>query len=97
MDGGMPVTAQQMTDSRCEAIFASALQPSDALSADLVSTEIDSIVSLLGAAGCASKMAQEFGDHPETACQRMRWALHLISELFPAPSPQPEAAPVPAA
>ncbi len=30
-------------------------------------------VRRLGIAGCASRMAQEFGDHPETAASRMRW------------------------
>ncbi len=27
-----------------------------------------------GAAGCAGRVAQEFGDHPESAAVRMRWA-----------------------
>jgi hypothetical protein len=26
-------------------------------------------------------MAQEFGDHPESACERMRWAGELTSRL----------------
>ncbi len=29
------------------------------------------------------RMAQEFGDHPEEARDRMRWARHLVGELPP--------------
>jgi hypothetical protein len=29
------------------------------------------------ASGCAGRMAQEFGDHPDAAPSRMRWARQL--------------------
>ena len=61
-------------DERCEALFASALQRSDALTAEAVGEAISQAVRALGATGCASRMAQEFGDHPEEASARMRWA-----------------------
>jgi hypothetical protein len=32
-----------------------------------------------GARGCAGRMAQEFGDHPDAAAQRMRWARQLAA------------------
>jgi len=32
-----------------------------------------------GAEGCTSRMAQEFGDHPEAAAARMRWVQSLLS------------------
>ena len=35
----------------------------------------------LGAAGCAERVAQEFGDHPETAAVRMRWARTAVTAL----------------
>ena len=35
----------------------------------------------LGAAGCAGRVAQEFGDHPETAAVRMRWARTAVAAL----------------
>jgi hypothetical protein len=31
--------------------------------------------------------AQEFGDHPETAVARMRWARGVVGEVFAAPGP----------
>jgi len=30
--------------------------------------------------GCASWMAQEFGDHPDAAAARMRWVRQLIAQ-----------------
>jgi hypothetical protein len=68
-------------EARCEALFASSLQQSDAVTARAVSDAIDSTVRQLGSDGCASYMAQEFGDHPEEACQRMRWARKLADEF----------------
>jgi hypothetical protein len=68
-------------DARCEALFASALQQSDVVTTEAVAAEISRTVRELGADGCASRMAQEFGDHPEEACNRMRWARRLVSEL----------------
>jgi hypothetical protein len=62
-----------LDDVRCEILFASELQPSDALSADEVAEVLSRTVRRIGVAGCVSRMAQEFGDHPEAAAQRMRW------------------------
>ena len=62
-----------------EALFASALQPSDALTAEAVADAIGRTVRQFGPAGCASRMAQEFGDHPEAATERMRWARSLLN------------------
>jgi hypothetical protein len=70
-----------LNDARCEALFASALQQSDVVTTEAVAEEISRTVRELGTDGCASRMAQEFGDHPEEACNRMRWARRLVSEL----------------
>jgi hypothetical protein len=78
------------TDVRC-AIFASTLQQSDRPSADMVATAISSAVADLGVAGCLGRMAQEFGDHPDAASERMRWAAQLCSGLAPAAGGSPEA------
>jgi hypothetical protein len=72
-----------LDDARCVALFASSLQQADAANAGAVGDAIDAAVRLLGDDGCACYMAQEFGDHPEEACQRMRWARELIAR-FPA-------------
>jgi hypothetical protein len=64
--------------ARCEALFASGLQPSDAPGADGVAEAIRSIVRRFGIGGCTSRMAQEYGDHPEAAAERMRWVRSLL-------------------
>jgi hypothetical protein len=74
--GNLP-TPPKVSNASCEALFASALQPSDPLAADMVAEAISSAVRRFGIRGCASRMAQEFGDHPETAGPRMRWACQL--------------------
>ena len=40
-----------------------------------------------GRRGCAEQVAQEFGDHPEAAVARMRWARGVAAEVFAAPGP----------
>jgi len=39
----------------------------------MVSAAITSAVRRFGVGGCAARMAQEFGDHPEAVAGRMRW------------------------
>jgi hypothetical protein len=34
-----------------------------------------------GIHGCLSRMAQEFGDHPDTAAERMRWICQLTAQI----------------
>jgi hypothetical protein len=72
------VTRMIVTEAVCEALFASPLQPSDAPTAKTVADAIGSTVRRLGPAGCASQMAQEFGDHPEEATDRMHWIRDLL-------------------
>ena len=67
---------------RCEALFVSTLQPSDAPSALRVRATIRDIVQNLGTRGCAARVAQEFGDHPEVAILRMRWAREAVEQAF---------------
>jgi len=69
-------------DTHCEALFASALQRSDAVTSEAVADAINRTMGQLGPGGCASLMAEEFGEHPEAARDRMRWARQLVSELF---------------
>jgi hypothetical protein len=77
----LPVTRITVNEAVCEALFASQLQPSDTLTAETIADAIGSTVRRLGAAGCSSHMAQEFGDHPEEATRRMRWIRQLTSDL----------------
>ena len=61
------------------ALFASWLQPSEALTAGRVAEAIEWAVRRFGAGGCAGRMAQEFGDHPEAAIERMRWVRRVAA------------------
>jgi hypothetical protein len=65
--------------ARREALFVSALQPSDAATADEIAGAIVWAMHRFGPRGCAARMAQEFGDHPEAAAARMRWARQLAA------------------
>jgi hypothetical protein len=63
--------------ARCEALFASGLQRSDAPTAEMAAEAIKGSIRRFGIDGCASRMAQEFGDHPDAAAERMRWIRQL--------------------
>ena len=64
-----------------DALFVSALQCSQAPRTDQVWQAVDAAVLALGHRGCAGRVAQEFGDHPETAAARMRWARETLAGL----------------
>jgi hypothetical protein len=72
------------------ALFVSALQRGDQPSAGQVRQAVATAVGAFGARGCAERVAQEFGDHPEAAVTRMRWARQLATEAIS--GQQPEAA-----
>jgi hypothetical protein len=64
---------------RADALFASDLQRCDEPSVAQVDQAIAAAVRALGARGCAARVAQEYGEHPETAAVRMRWARALAA------------------
>jgi len=67
---------------RSEALFVSALQRSDNPGVEQVRQAVAHAVRAYGSRGCAARVAQEFGDHPETAVPRMRWARQAVDEIF---------------
>ena len=74
-----------------DALFASMLQRSDGPSAGQVQKAIAAAMRAYGGRGCAERVAQEFGDHPETAVTRMRWAREVVGEVFASPpGPAPD-------
>ena len=75
----LAVTRLNIGDARCLALFASGLQPSDMPTAQTVAQAISRTIGRLGVRGCAARMAQEFGDHPDAAATRMRWARQLAA------------------
>lgn len=66
--------------ARAEALFTSALQRSDRPTAGQIRDAIAASLRVHGGAdGCAAALAAEYGEHPETAPVRMRWALTLAA------------------
>ena len=77
---------------RAEALFVSPLQCSDAPAAEQVRRAVATALRCTGIRGCAARVAGEFGDHPELAVTRMRWALATVRAVYPhhpAPAPRP--------
>jgi hypothetical protein len=72
---------------QADALFASALQRSDEVNPGQIRQAIAVSLDAYGVAGCAGWVAQEFGDHPETAAVRMRWARATVAVLDGQPVP----------
>src|ERR1700759_2308347 len=68
--------------ARADALFASVLQISDAPSAVQGIQAIDAATSALGDLGCAALVAQEFGEHPDTAVTGMAGARAEVACAF---------------
>lgn len=72
-----------MTDDvRSEALFASDMQRSEQPTPELIRAAVVAAVDRLGPDGCAERMAQEFGEHPDCALGRMKWARHAVRLAF---------------
>jgi hypothetical protein len=67
---------------RAEALFVSTLQSSDVPAAEQVRRAVATTLRQRGIRGCAAQVAGEFGDHPETAVSRMRWALETVRSVY---------------
>ncbi len=68
--------------ARADALFASALQRSDEPTAVQVKQAIAAATRAFGDLGCAARVAQEYGEHPETAVTRMRWARRAVAGAY---------------
>jgi hypothetical protein len=75
------MTTLTMNETRCAALFASELQRSDALTGQAVAEAVRRTIRQFGVRGCEGRMAQEFGDHPEAAVDRMRWVRQVVGEM----------------
>ncbi|MBG0562474.1 hypothetical protein [Actinoplanes aureus] len=72
-----------LTAARAEALFTSHLSTGTSPSYDVVDAEIRRAVRAHGGVrGCAADVAAEYGDHPETAAPRMRWARAVVLQLY---------------
>ena len=74
---------------RADALFASALQPSAEPSVMQIRQAIAEAIGRYGGRGCSVRVAQAYGDHPDTAATRMRWARAAATATFGESRPQP--------
>jgi hypothetical protein len=40
-----------------------------------------------GLPGCVAVLATDYGDHPDAAVARLRWALAVVAQVYPVPQP----------
>ena len=70
------------TPSTARALFASSLQPSERPTVEQAQAAVqDSLRRYAGVRGCAAYYASEYGEHPDIASARMRWALTLAAQI----------------
>lgn len=62
-----------------EALFTSALQPSQHPDRQQVRRAIASELVRCRVSGCVAEVACKFGEHPDEAAERMRWALRTVA------------------
>lgn len=80
----MPIPETSLLDAaRIEALFASDLSTSAILNPEIVAVTIrDTVRRLGGAKQCACVVAQEVGDHPDTALPRLLWARAAVAAFY---------------
>jgi hypothetical protein len=72
-----------------DALFASALQRSDEPSASQVKQAVAAAMDTFGGLGCVARVAQAYGEDPETAVTRMRWACTTVAVALADPPRRP--------
>jgi hypothetical protein len=73
--------------AQADALFASALQRSDEPSARQVRQAVAAAIGAYGDLGCAARVAQAYGERPETAVTRMLWARTAVAGAFSGSQP----------
>jgi hypothetical protein len=85
----MIATTNPLTAARAAALFVSDLSAAGQPTEVLVEAAIKhSLQTHGGARGCAADVAAAYGDHPELAARRMRWAIGLVEDLYQRPTPR---------
>jgi hypothetical protein len=80
----------QLLAARAAALFASDLPAGSRPSGSVVDTAIAGAVRACGGIrGCVATMAAAYGDCPETAAPRMRWARGVVVTVYGARRPEP--------
>ncbi len=77
-----------VTSLRVSALFASTLQRGDHPGPAQIRRAVAAATRALAGPGCVAAVAQEYGEHPETAVARMRWARAAVAMAYGA-APDP--------
>ena len=76
--------ANPLAAARAEALFTSCLSVhSHPTGTDVAAAIRRAVRALGGTRGCAGEVAAAYGDYPETAPTRMRWARRLVADTYP--------------
>jgi hypothetical protein len=81
----------QLLAARAAALFASDLKSGSRPSGPVVDAAIAGAIRACGGMrGCVAMMAAAYGDYPETAAPRMRWARGVVVTVYGARRPEPD-------
>jgi hypothetical protein len=81
----------QLIAARAAALFASDLPAGSRPSASAVEAAIVRTVRAFGGTrGCVAAMASFYGDYPEVAATRMRWARGVVVTVYGSRRPEPD-------
>jgi hypothetical protein len=85
--------ALKLTAARAEALFVSDVSAQAQPTRDQVTQAIRYALRRSGGVrGCAAEVAAAYGDHPETAAPRMRWARTVVESLYARTPDRPQPA-----
>jgi len=76
------MSSDRMIVARAEALVASDLSVRCHPAEAAVAEAIRKAVGARGVRGCAGEVGAAYGDCPETAAARMRWARQVIEEIY---------------
>ena len=83
LGGAWPVGIDDLTAARAEALFASDLsQWASPAKAEVAAAIKHALRVFGGTRACAGEVAAAFGERPETAVSRMRWALQVVQLTY---------------
>ena len=78
------MTSLSTDDVRTEALFVSDVQRSQQPTPEIIRAAVNATVDRRGEHGCAELVAQEFGEHPDCALDRMQWARNAVRSAYAA-------------
>jgi hypothetical protein len=79
----MTTTTDPLTSARAAALFLSDLSAAaHPTTAEVVAAIQRSLRTHGGSRGCAADLAAAYGDHPELAAPRMRWARSVVEDVY---------------